>query len=131
MALTIAKFKNSQMLVAAAGMPFPLIYRSLTGQVEDVALKGMPLGSLADFPYKDQKVQLQKGDTVLFMSDGFEEMFNPRNEVLGDEQVRDIFINTGANSPEQIINHLKEAGETWAQGRDQEDDVTFVVIKMK
>ena len=30
----------------------------------------------------------------------------------------------------EIIEHLKKAGEEWANGRDQEDDVTFVVIKM-
>jgi serine phosphatase RsbU (regulator of sigma subunit) len=131
MALTIAKFKDHHMQVAAAGMPFPLIYRSSTGRVEEVALKGMPLGGFANFPYKDKKLHLNGGDTVLFMSDGFEEMFNPQDEMLGEEQVKMLFEETAANSPEEIIEHLKKAGEAWANGRDQEDDVTFVVIKMK
>jgi len=88
MALTIAKFKDQHMRIAAAGMPFALIYRSSTGQVEEVALKGMPLGGFANFPYKDKKLHLSTGDTVLFMSDGFEEMFNPQDEMLGEEQVK-------------------------------------------
>jgi serine phosphatase RsbU (regulator of sigma subunit) len=131
MALSIANFKNHQMHVAAAGMPFPLIYRSSTGQVEEVVLKGMPLGSFANFPYKDKKLHLNEGDTVLFMSDGFEEMFNPQDEMLGVEQVIVLFKEIAANSPEEIIEHLQKAGEAWANGRDQEDDVTFVVIKIK
>lgn len=131
MALTIAKFKNHHMQVAAAGMPFPLIYRSSNGRVEEVTLKGMPLGGFVNFPYKDQKVHLNAGDTVLFLSDGFEEMFNPQKELLGNEQVKKLFEEIATNSPNEIIEYMKNAGEAWANGRDQEDDVTFVVIKMK
>jgi serine phosphatase RsbU (regulator of sigma subunit) len=65
------------------------------------------------------------------MSDGFEEMFNPQDKMLGEEQVKMLFEETAANSPEKIIKHLKKAGEAWANGRDQEDDVTFVLIKIK
>jgi serine phosphatase RsbU (regulator of sigma subunit) len=130
MALTIAKFKDHHMHVAAAGMPFPLIYRSSSGRVEEVALKGMPLGGFANFPYKDKKLLLNEGDAVLFMSDGFEEMFNPQGEILGEERVKKHFKEIAANAPEEIIEHLKKAGETWANGRDQQDDVTFVVIKI-
>ena len=131
MALTIAKFKDHHMQVAAAGMPFPLIYHSSTGRVEEVALKGMPLGGFTNFPYKDKKFHLSKGDTILFMSDGFEEMFNQQDEMLGVEQVKVLFKEIAANLPEEIIEHLKKAGEAWANGRDQEDDVTFVVVKIK
>jgi sigma-B regulation protein RsbU (phosphoserine phosphatase) len=119
------------MHVASAGMPFPLIYRSSTGQIEEVALKGMPLGGFADFPYKEEKLLMNEGDTVLFMSDGFKEMFNPQDEMLGEEQVKVLFEETATKSPEEIIEHLKKAGEVWANGRDQTDDVTFVVIKYK
>ncbi|MFQ5606165.1 MAG: PP2C family protein-serine/threonine phosphatase, partial [bacterium] len=131
MALTIAKFKDHQMQIAAAGMPFTLIYRSSTGRVEEVALKGMPLGGFTNFPYKDKKLDMSAGDTVLFLSDGFEEMFNPQDEMLGEERVKVLFEQTAANSPEEIIEHLKKAGEAWASGRAQQDDVTFVVVKIK
>ena len=131
MALTIAKFKDHHMQVAAAGMPFTLVYSASTGRVEQLALKGMPLGGVADFPYQEKKLQLSEGDTVLFLSDGFEEMFNPQDEMLGDEQVKKLFEAVAAKSAEEIIEHLKKAGEAWANGRAQEDDVTFVVIKVK
>jgi len=131
MALTVAKFQDHHMQVAAAGMPFTLVYRSSTGRVEEVALKGMPLGGVGNFPYKDKKLHLSAGDTVLFMSDGLEEMFNPQDEMLGEEQVKMLFEEAAADSPEEIIEHLKKAGEAWANGRAQQDDVTFVVVKIK
>jgi len=34
-------------------------------------------------------------------------------------------------SPQAIIDYLVVAGEKWANGRPQEDDVTFVVMKLK
>ena len=58
-------------------------------------------------------------------------MFNPQDELLGEEQVKALFEETGAHSPGEIIEHLKKAGEVWANGRAQHDDVTFMVIKIK
>jgi serine phosphatase RsbU (regulator of sigma subunit) len=34
------------------------------------------------------------------------------------------------NSAQEIINHLVKVGEDWANGRPQDDDVTFVVLKV-
>ncbi len=42
-----------------------------------------------------------------------------------------LFEETAADSPEEIIEHLKKAGEAWANGRVQQDDMTFVVVKIK
>jgi hypothetical protein len=131
MALTIAKFKYHQMQIATAGMPFTLVYRAKSGHVEEVVLKGMPLGSFADFPYQQKKLSLNEGDIVLFMSDGLPEMFNEQRESLGDERVKTLFVEAGQKSSEQLIEHLVKAGKEWANGRAQEDDVTFVVLKMK
>jgi len=35
------------------------------------------------------------------------------------------------NTPEEIINHLKDEGSRWVKDQDPDDDVTFVVIKVK
>ena len=79
--------------------------------VEEVKLKGMPLGGVANFPYKDEKLELNRGDTILFLSDGFEEMFNHENEMLGGERARKLFQEVGYSSPKRIIEHIKTAGK--------------------
>jgi hypothetical protein len=35
------------------------------------------------------------------------------------------------NHRNRIIEHLVNVGEAWADGRAQDDDVTFVVLKVK
>jgi serine phosphatase RsbU (regulator of sigma subunit) len=64
MAMTIAKFKERHNRLAAAGMPFTLIYRAASRGVEDVELKGLPLGSFADVQYQSKDLNLDTGDTV-------------------------------------------------------------------
>ena len=130
MALTIAKIQNHQMLVAAAGMPYTLIHRAAGGDVEEIALKAMPLGSFPNFKYEQKKIALEPGDTVLFLSDGLEEMFDPQGEILGAGRVKELVAEAGQKPSEQVIAHLKNAGKAWANGRAQEDDVTMVVVKV-
>lgn len=129
MALTIARIQNDQVMIASAGMPFPLIYRSSNATVEEVHLKGMPLGGVSDFPYTVHSTKLNTGDTVLFRSDGLEEMFNPRQELFGDEKIKQYFQQTAAETSNKIIHQLVHAGEKWADGQPQQDDLTFVVVK--
>ena len=38
---------------------------------------------------------------------------------------------SAASSSSEIIEGLVSAGEAWAEGRPQDDDVTFVVLKVK
>ena len=131
MAMTIAKFKECHLRLATAGMPYPLIYRAAAGSVEEVELKGMPLGSFLDVEYQWKDLNLDSGDTVLFMSDGLPEMFNAQGEVLGEERAKALFREVGQSAPEKIIKHLVMAGKAWANGQPQQDDVTLVVVKMK
>ena len=131
MALTIAKLQGRRLQIAAAGMPFTLVYRAVMKQVEEIVLKGMPLGSFADFAYQQNNLTLQPGDTLLFMSDGFLEMFNPQGEMLGEEATKKLFAETARLAPEQIIARLLDQGKAWANGSQQRDDVTFMVMKVK
>jgi serine phosphatase RsbU (regulator of sigma subunit) len=43
----------------------------------------------------------------------------------------ETLTDAAARSPREIIECLAGAGEDWADGRPQDDDVTFVVLKVK
>ena len=66
MALTLARFEESRLHLSVAGMPPALIFRQQTSQVEEVALVGTPLGSMADATYDQWSSNLDPGDTVFF-----------------------------------------------------------------
>jgi serine phosphatase RsbU (regulator of sigma subunit) len=129
--MLLMRIKGNTAVLTSAGMPFPLIYRAATQSVEEVILKGMPLGAFTDFPYEQKELTLSAGDTIILMSDGFPEMFNNKQETLDSSRVKEIFQEVGHKSPQEIIDHLSKTGEIWASGKMQDDDVTFVVLKVK
>jgi hypothetical protein len=88
MALTLAKVKDNRVRLSAAGMPPALVYRAATGTVEEVAIRGMPLGG-AVVPYEERELELEPGDALVFMSDGFPERFNASGEMLDYDRARD------------------------------------------
>jgi len=68
---------------------------------------------------------------MLLLSDGLPELFNKNKEMFGYERVAKEFDKVAHRSPEEIIDVLKTAGSDWVQDEDPDDDVTFVVLKMK
>jgi len=131
MALMLVKIKNNKLIASAAGMPPILIYRHKTEKVEEIIIKGMPLGGPVNFPYKKNETKLAAGDTILLMSDGFPELFNDTNEMLDYPRIKGIFKETAHKAAHEIVTHLCEAGKKWSKERPQDDDITFVVLKVK
>ncbi|MGH9840352.1 MAG: SpoIIE family protein phosphatase [Blastocatellia bacterium] len=131
MALTMVRINGDRMEIASAGMPPALIYRARSRSVEEIAIKSLPLGSIAKYSYHDQSRGLSPGDVIMLMSDGFPERFNDANEMLDYSRAGELLAEVAGQSPQTIIERFVEAGEQWANGRPQDDDVTFVVIKVK
>lgn len=131
MCLSILKIQGNKMQISAAGMPPALLYRSKTKTIEEIILKGMPLGAYQDFPYELRSAEIFPGDTLLLLSDGLPELFNRNKEMFGYERVMETYKKAAGKSSEEIIEILKNAGSDWANNEAPDDDVTFVVIKVK
>jgi sigma-B regulation protein RsbU (phosphoserine phosphatase) len=117
--------------MSAAGMPPVFLYKRQNRKIEEHLMKGMPLGTMENFPYELKEMELFKGDTLLLMSDGLPELQNEHNEVYGYKRARNSFEEVAEKEPEEIITYLKDEGSRWVNDREPEDDVTFVVIKIK
>lgn len=131
MCMTVLKIQQNKMIMSAAGMPPTLLYRNNTKQLEEITIKGMPLGAVDQFPYDIRETELNSGDTLFLMSDGLPELFDQNKELYGYERVQNEFHKVAEKSPEQIIDRLKSTAVDWSGGNDPNDDVTFVVIKVK
>ena len=131
MALALVRLEGHTLTLAGAGMPPALLYRAQSKAIERIPLKGIPLGGPVPFPYQTTQVNLSSGDALLLMSDGFPELFNPEGVMLGYEQSVDVFTEVANLSPKGVINHLKQVASNWLAGTTQNDDMTFVVMKVK
>src|SRR5262245_4336491 len=131
MAMTMVKVNGQQMSFSIAGMPPILLYRAATGVIEEAMIKAIPLGGINGYQYKQEKLCLASGDVVVLMSDGLPERFNERGEMLDYQKVHDTLLSVAHQSPQTIINSLVSVGDEWGGSRMQDDDVTFVVMKVR
>jgi serine phosphatase RsbU (regulator of sigma subunit)/ligand-binding sensor domain-containing protein len=131
MAFMMIKIKSNKIEIANAGMPPLFIYRKQSKAVEEILINGMPLGAMKNFPYEIKEIDISSGDTILLISDGFPELQNINKEMFGYNRARNSFEEVAKKEPELIINYLKEVGSRWTNDKDPDDDVTFVVIKVK
>ena len=131
MSLMLVKLKAGCLSYSSAGMPPIYIYRYASKQIEEYVVKGMPLGAFDSYSYKTFETKLQPGDTLLLMSDGFPELFNDQNEILDTQRIKEMFAKFAERSSNEIVNHLFASGDEWRKNRSLNDDITFVVCKMK
>ncbi len=78
-----------------------------------------------DYPDQQAEVALSSGDVVVLMSDGLPERFNPQNEMFDEAQTKLALAAAAGKSSQEIIDHFVKVGDEW------DDDVTFVVVRMR
>ena len=112
-------------------MPPAFIYHYVEDSVEEILLSGMPLGAMLNYQYKIEKRKLNSGDVIFLLSDGLPELHNHKKHMYGYDRVKTELRKVGKTSPQKIVEHFKESANEWLNGYEQDDDVTFVVIKIK
>jgi serine phosphatase RsbU (regulator of sigma subunit) len=130
MALLLIKMKDKNVQFSSAGMPPIFVFRTKDKTIEEQVIKGLPLGGIESFSYTQGKFEVYSGDIILMMTDGFAELFNPKGDMIDFPLVKDIFLKSADKSADDIIHHLVDFGEKWRSNRPQNDDITFIVIKI-
>ncbi len=131
MSFSYLKIEGSKLKITSAGMPPIFFYNSSSNDVEELVIQGMPLGAMRNFPYKVIEKEINSGDIILLLTDGLPEQMNLDEEMFDYSRVKSNFHSVASNHPEEIINHLVVAGDDWMNGRIQDDDISFVVIRVK
>ncbi len=131
MSMIILRLKGNYMIVSSAGMPPIMIYRNDKKRIDEITLKGMPLGAFTEYDYIEHEEELSSGDMIFMFSDGMHELFNSKKEMFGDERIKSVILNSIEKSPQEIIDALVEAGRAWRGDASQEDDITLIAVKIQ
>ncbi|MDE2955651.1 MAG: SpoIIE family protein phosphatase [Bacteroidota bacterium] len=131
MHLTLGRYHQGRLDLTGGGMPPALVYRSESGQVEEVAVKGAPPGSFTGFPYSVQSVFLAPGDVALMVSDGLTELMSPSGEMFQSDRVRCLLAELARTRSSDIIEGIRQAGLAWRAECELKDDVTMIVLKRR
>ena len=112
-----------------AGHNPPHLLRS-DGSVEVLPKsKNALVGIFDDMEYEENTLQLASGDTLVMFTDGVTEAWNPQKMEFGTERLNAILGGLVDKGSRQIVDTIKTAITDFAEGAEQSDDITMLVIK--
>ena len=90
---------------------------------------GPPLGILTPFEYPGHTIDFQPGDMLAIVSDGLFEVFNRAGDMFGYERLLATVEGLAFEPAQSIADRLLEVVHEFAEGEEQADDQTLVILK--
>jgi len=119
---------DAEILSAGHGPLF--IYSRSADRFTELEAQALPFGILPSFKSDPPKrLQLDPGDLLLLITDGFFEWQNDQGEEFGAQRVENVIRASRDLPSSEIIARLYDAVVTFANGTSQKDDLTAVLIK--
>ena len=131
MSLNIVQIKSTEFELSSAAMPPVYHYVAATNKVEEILIKGLPLGGLKEEHFDNITRSFNTGDIIIQLSDGLPEAPNLTGEMYDYERLRLLIEYNGHKTAQGMIDALMASVDEWLQGQHNPDDITLVVIKKK
>jgi len=87
------------------------------------------LGAFDNAEFSLEEYQMNKGDSILFYTDGVTEAVNEKDELYGENRLLNTVNSIKDESIEKIINGIKQNVKEYANGVLQSDDMTMLILK--
>jgi serine phosphatase RsbU (regulator of sigma subunit) len=123
--------ESGRLVYANAGHDLPYRRRAdlSEGVAEELRATGMPLGLMPGMGYEEKEIVLEKGESVLFYSDGLVEAHDPQREMFGFPRLQGM-VGTHRSGGSSLIGFLlSELTRFTGEGWEQEDDITLVTLE--
>ncbi len=122
---------NHELRWASAGHEPPFYYDPETNRYHELDGSGLPLGLFAEEIYEDHTFRDVRTGQVFFMAtDGVWETLGPQGEQFGKQRIREILEQHHNESAEAISRRIHDALHRFRGDDSQDDDVTFVVVRV-
>ena len=110
-----------------AGHNPPLLVRS-SGSAGELNSSGAVLGQFLSWPYGQNELHFECGDTLLLFTDGVVEACNTQEEAFGEDRLLQLTQGLAKDSAHTIQNALSQAVSNHCGGQFQ-DDATLIVLQ--
>ncbi|MDP2387868.1 MAG: SpoIIE family protein phosphatase [Bacteroidota bacterium] len=134
--LCLYDFKNMKLSVSAAHNPVWIVRNAGKGgspSVVEVKPDKMPVGKhdRQDTPFSQQEIELQEGDVVYTLTDGFPDQFGGKQgKKYMSKNLRQFLADNAHLSMEEQQVLLEKTFESWKGTLEQIDDVCIIGIRL-
>jgi sigma-B regulation protein RsbU (phosphoserine phosphatase) len=111
----------------------PLWWKADTQTIERLDTQGMLVGLDPNSEYEDAEIQLNKGDIVLYYTDGFTDAVNQSGERFDEDNLYKTFAYACQNYPnaQSILDYIFTQVENFIGfGHFNNDDMTLIVMTL-
>jgi sigma-B regulation protein RsbU (phosphoserine phosphatase) len=116
---------------ASAGHDSPIIFDTHTGAFMEFEGGGLPLGVMEDYEYRESTFDgLRSGQIYFAGTDGVWETCKSDGDMFGKDRIRALIRANADRSADEISDCIRQALDAFRGESKQEDDITFVVIKV-
>ncbi len=116
---------------ASAGHQPLLIWREAGKKIEVVRQNTDPIGVERGSKYPELKLTVQKGDIIIFFTDGLIEALNQEGRQYGVESLSRVIAQSSSLTAKEIATEVKHNIQAFVGSAGLHDDQTLVVMKIK
>jgi len=130
----VYNFEAMELTFASAGLNVAPMIVSPAGEVAELVIKGFPICKLPDrhsMEYYNSSIRLQKGEKILFYTDGLIEAQNVEKKAYSDERLKAHLQKSRHMSASDLAKSLSESVFKFTGGCKLLDDITFLVMEVK
>ena len=128
LAFTIFDLEHATIRHTNAGHLYPYILREGQPPVS-IELPSLPLGVRAEIKTRTATLDLEEGDTIVYLSDGIIEAQSEQQDPFGFEQLEALLAGTTDRSPSGVRDAILEAVARHSGNRPADDDRTVMVLR--
>ncbi|MFD1415162.1 PP2C family protein-serine/threonine phosphatase [Oceanobacillus jeddahense] len=119
--------KESKLRLSSAGHEPGYIFRSETGEFEEVRAKGIVLGVMPDAQYREYELDIDKDDLIIFLTDGVSECRDGERFIETEELLEVIRKYTDLPA-QDLVDNVYQYFEK-LQDFQLRDDFTLIVLR--
>lgn len=121
--------RTGEVSLMQAGHPPAIHIGSADKDVTCVGEGDLPIGMVRDVSHAVINLTLDIGDRLCFYSDGITECENSNENLFGQDQLTEIFIQDIMKTQEQQLLSIRQNLREWNDGEQFDDDVTCLMIE--
>jgi serine phosphatase RsbU (regulator of sigma subunit)/putative methionine-R-sulfoxide reductase with GAF domain len=107
----------------------PPFWLNREGSIESLTRTAMALGVVAGTEVKEQKIELNPEDILLFYTDGLSESIGHDGEFYGEDRILDLLTNNSGQSAEAILQSIENNLDEFVGEEIQSDDLTLLLLR--
>ena len=125
----ILNVTTGEVLYSSGGHLPPLVIRSGEGAEFLQSDTGIAVGASEKAVYKSNKILLGSSDIICMYTDGFTEAANKKEELFGDERLKEKICAVSQKPIKEIVSEAYNKVSEFSQGMPNRDDMAMLALQ--